>query len=453
MIINSNIVITTNFKMAAIESEKQKYNKPNHITNLRYPYAKSWDKHNYFVEFEVANIQISMANAIRRIMISDVKSVGFRTEPYKECQINVIANDTPLHNQFVLHRLSMIPIHVANIDKFDVDDYLFIIDLSNNTNSIMNITTEHFQIKRISTNKFLSRNEVNRFFPPDPITGDYILINKLRPKFFVPSKTVTQEVVDEMGKTFKKKTDDIMNFHIEGKASISNSKENGHYSSVACAAYINTVDPEKAQIGLKEYIDKQLENAKNENVTPMTTEQLTRRFDLTEKARFFYKNNKDEANVFTFKIETVGVIPPLIIFHRAIDILKEKINKFVSHLINKDEDIITIKASEQLSGGYDIIVKNEDDTLGNIIQTHLCLLYADYLLPKEQRKLKFIGYKRPHPLEKHIIFAIQGETDNMDTLIAEIIKPGCAQIVKVLNKIQNELEGTQQFVSELKRIV
>ena len=439
--------------MAAIETNKQKYNKPNHITNLRYPYAKTWDKYNYYVEFEAANIQISMANAIRRLMISDVKTVGFRTEPYKECQINVIANDTPLHNQFVLHRLSMIPIHIANIETFDVDDYLFIIELSNNTNSIMNITTEHFQIKRVSTNKFLTRNEVKRFFPPDPITGDYILINKLRPKFFVPSKTVTQEVVDEMGKTFKKKTDDIMHFHIEGKASISNSRENGHYSPVSCASYLNTVNPEKAADGLKAYIDKELENAKNENVTPMTKEQLTRRFDLTEKSRFYYRNNKDEANVFTFKIETIGAIPPLIIFHRAIDILKEKINTFITNLINKNEDIITIKSSEQLSGGYDIIVKNEDDTLGNIIQTHLCLLYADYLLPKEQRKLKFIGYKRPHPLEKHIIFAIQGETDNMDTLIAEIIKPGCAQIVKVLNKIQNELEGTQQFVSELKRIV
>ena len=37
-------------------------------------------------------------------------------------------------------------------------------------------------------------------------------------------------------------------------------------------------------------------------------------------------------------------------------------------------------------------------------------------------------------------------------LITEIIKPGCTQIVKILNKIQNELEGTQQFISELKRI-
>lgn len=438
--------------MSSTESDKKKYNKPNHLTNIRYPYASKWDKHNYSVEFEVANIQTSMANAIRRLMISDIKTVGFRTEPYTACDIQVFANDTPLHNQFVLHRLSMIPIYIAHPDKFDIDDYVFIIDMTNNTNMIINITSEHFQIKRISTNKLLPRSEVIKFFPPNPITGDYILINKLRPKYFVPSKTVSQEVVDEMGKTFKKKTDDIMHFHIEAKASISNSRENGHYSPVSCATYINTVDPERASLGLKEYINKMIETAKNENITPMTHEQLTRRFELTERARFFYINNKDEPNVFTFKIETIGVIPSLIIFHRSIDILKEKINTFVSNLINKNEEIITIKSSEQLSGGYDIIVKNEDDTLGNIIQTHLCLLYADYLIPKDERKLKFIGYKRPHPLEKHIIIAIQGNTDNIDTIINEIIKPGCAQIVKVLNKIQNELEGTQQFVSELKRI-
>ena len=102
-------------------------------------------------------------------------------------------------------------------------------------------------------------------------------------------------------------------------------EKTGTYSPVSCATYINTVDPEKASIGLKTYIDKEIENAKDNNITPMTTEQLTRRFDLTEKARSFYTNNKDEPNVFTFKIETVGVIPPLIIFHRSIDILKEKI--------------------------------------------------------------------------------------------------------------------------------
>ena len=113
---------------------------------------------------------------------------------------------------------------------------------------------------------------------------------------------------------------------------------------------------------------------------------------------------------------------------------------------------INIKPSENLNGGYDLIVKDEDDTLGNIIQSHLCMMYADYALPKEQRKLKYIGYKRPHPLEKHIIFAIQGQTDNIDEIINDVVKVGCLEIVKMLNKIQNELEGTHQFINELKMI-
>ena len=269
---------------------------------------------------------------------------------------------------------------------------------------------------------------------------------------FAISMTI-RRIVDEMGKVFTKKTDDIMKFHIEGKACISNSTENGHFCPTSCAAYINTVDDNKAKLGLKNYIDKQLEIAKDTNVSAMTTEQLTRRFDLTEKARYFYTNNKDEPNVFTFKIETVGVIPSLIIFHRSIDILKDKINNFVSNLINNNEDIITINPSSQLNGGYDIIIKDEDDTLGNILQTHLCLLYADYTIPKEQRKLQFIGYKRPHPLENHIILALHGSSnEKMPTLITDIIKPGCQQIIKVFNKIQSELESNTHFVSELKRI-
>jgi len=435
-------------------SEKKQKIKPNHITNIRYPYAKSWDKNNTYVMFELANVDVSTSNAIRRVMTSSVNTVGFRTEPYESCDLKVFANDTPLHNQFILHRLSMIPINIPNPEKFDVDDYLFIINVSNNTNSIISITTEHFEIKKISTNKMLSRDEVKRFFPPDPITGDYILLDRLKPKYFVPEKKLSKEAVDEIGKDFNKLNtgDDIMHFHIEGKASISNSSENGHYNPNSCASYINTIDPEKSLNGLKAYIDTQYEDAKRKNITPMTKEQLAKRFELTESPRFFYTNDKEEANVFTFKIESVGVIPPLIIFHRAINIIKEKIHNFISNLISKNENAININISEKFSGGYDLIVNDEDDTLGTIIQSHLSILYADFTLPKEQRKLQFVGYKKPHPLEKKIMFSIQGQNDNLDELINDIIKVGCSEIIKMLNKIQNELEGTSQFVNELKII-
>jgi len=426
--------------------------KARHITNIRYPFAKTWDKRNTYVEFELANIHFSTANAIRRLMISHVKTVGFRTEPYTACDIKVLENDSPLHNQFAVHRLAMIPINVPNPDKFDVDDYQFIINIANNTNAIRNITTEDFQIKQISTNKFLPREEVKRFFPPDPITGDYLLLNKLRPKFFVPHKTISREVQAEMGKDFDKAVEDVMHFHIEAKASISNGNENGHYSPVAVACYVNTVDPKRAEEGLRAYIDTQTAKAKNLGAEPPSLEKMKRRFELTEQGRFYYVNERQETNVFTFKIETVGVIPSLVVCHRAIEILKDKITTFISNLVARNEDIIVITPSSQLTGGFDIIVQNEDDTLGNIIQSHLCLMFADFNLAIEQRKLKFIGYKRPHPLEKRIIFSIQGNNDNLEQLITDVIKPGCIEINKMLNKIQSELEGTPYFVNEIKSI-
>jgi DNA-directed RNA polymerase subunit L len=435
-----------------IQTTGKRQVKPQHITNLRYPYMKTWDKKSTFIEFEIANIHFSMANAIRRIILSQVKTVGFRTEPYKASLVDIKMNDTPLHNQIIAHRIGMIPLNIPKPEEFNVDDYVFIIDVSNDTNTSRLITSEDFTIKQVSTNRFLDKSEVKKIFPPDPITGDYVLITKLRPKYFTPAKTNSTEVIEEMGTTYSKKVDDVMHFHIEAKACVSNAAENGRFAPVACAAYINTVDPARAEDGLKDYIDSQNEIAKTANYTPMSPEQMTRRFELTERARFFYINDKEEPNVFTFKIESVGIIPPLVIFHRAIDILKNKLTNFVAHVVGKNENEIKISVSNQLDGGYELNVKNEDDTLGNLIQAHLCLMFADYTLPKEQRTLKYIGYKKPHPLEPHIIFQIQGLNSNLDELITTIIKPGCGEIVKLLNKIQNELEATPAFISELKAI-
>ena len=440
------------------DNKDNKKNNHTYITNIRYPYETTWDKTKTSVEFELANIHFSMANAIRRLIISHIKTVGFRSEPYELCDIKISINDSPIHNQMMTHRIAMIPINVPTPDKFDINEYLFSIDVVNNTNTIRPITSEDFQIKRISTNKMLSKDEVKLFFPPDPITGDYVLLTNLRPKYFVPSKTVSREVVAEINKEFNNPVDDPMTFRFEAKASISNGVENGHYSPVACACYINTVDPNRAEYGLKVYIDSQNEISAKQKIDNTPLEILKRRFDLSEQARYFYINDNNEPNVFTFKIETVGVIPSLIIFHRAIDILKDKITNFMSNLIAKNENIITVSTSKQLNGGFELKIQNEDDTLGNIIQSHLCLLYADFTLPMEQRKLQYIGYKRPHPLEKHILIAVQGTTtdmhniDTIEKVISEVFKPGCMEIIKMLNKIQHELEGTPHFSSELKRI-
>ena len=56
--------------------------------------------------------------------------------------------------------------------------FLFI--KKNQGDTIQFITTEDFAIKH--KGKLISKSMVNKIFPPSPITGDYILFARLRPK-------------------------------------------------------------------------------------------------------------------------------------------------------------------------------------------------------------------------------------------------------------------------------
>ena len=54
------------------DNKDNKKNNHTYITNIRYPYETTWDKTTTSDEFELANIHFSMANAIRRLIISHI---------------------------------------------------------------------------------------------------------------------------------------------------------------------------------------------------------------------------------------------------------------------------------------------------------------------------------------------------------------------------------------------
>ena len=72
----------------------------------------------------------------------------------------------------------------------------------------------------------------------------------------------------------------------------------------------------------------------------------------------------------------------------------------VTYLKNKETTIL-IKHHNQSSSIYDIYVTNEDDTLGNILQTHIANRYID-----ESSIINACGYKKSHPLEDFIVFTV-----------------------------------------------
>ena len=222
--------------------------------------------------------------------------------------------------------------------------------------------------------------------------------------------------------------------------------KNGHFNPTSCATYFNTVDPEKAKIAEVEYIKQQNEYNKINELTLDDPEKLKRRFQISEAARHFYVDEEGEPNHFTFRIESVGVIPPLVVFHKSISIMIDKLNLFISNLVSQNKNYLSISPSLQIPDGIDILVENEDDTLGNIVQSYISRDFCEY---GETSKLNFIGYKKPHPLEHKIRFTLQGNTKD---LIGDVLIPGCKNIIALLAKIQGNIEEHVAFVSESKRL-
>ena len=71
--------------------------------------------------FEAYDIDLSILNAFRRIILTNIPVIGFDGEDNPS--LEVIVNTGPLHNEYILQRFGCIPIHFneTDIDTFNTD--------------------------------------------------------------------------------------------------------------------------------------------------------------------------------------------------------------------------------------------------------------------------------------------------------------------------------------------
>ena len=110
---------------------------------------------NNILTFTISNINVSCANAIRRVILSDIQTVVFRTLPYEKNDAEFEINTGRLNNEILKQRLSCIPIHIDDLEM-PLEDYIMEVNVINDTDSIVYITTADFKIKNIKTNKYLN---------------------------------------------------------------------------------------------------------------------------------------------------------------------------------------------------------------------------------------------------------------------------------------------------------
>ena len=338
-----------------------------HISNVR--------TENGFLKFSLLDCNMSIANALRRIIISDIPTFVFRTYPYSENKAEVTHNTTRFHNEIIKQRLSCIPIHIDDMD-FPYKDYVIEVDVKNDTDNILYVTTKDFKIKNIKTDVYSDESAVRAIFPPSAITGDYIEFARLQPKL--------SENIDGERLTLRCGLD------------IGMASEDGAFNVISTCAYECTPDIQKANEVWK---DKEAVMKKSE-MSEAEIEFEKKNWFLLDAKRYYQSNSYD------FTIESVGVFENIEIVIKACEIMISKCEKLLENL---QHGKVTILPSETtLKNGFDITLVNEDYTLGKVIEFYL---YQQNFIA--DKTLSFCGFRKPHPhaTESIIRVAFHNEID------------------------------------------
>ena len=154
-------------------------------------------------------------------------------------------------------------------------------------------------------------------------------------------------------------------------------------------------------------------------ITKIGTEQEDAMFSIACVAAYKEIN----PNEFDFFIESRGQISEKRIMYVAIINIERRMQYFLKLL--KEDKTNNTKNDNKIIG--EIIVNNEDHTLGNLITCGLQL----------HPKIAFAGYNLPHPLGKKIILHYKlKEQSNIKQIIEEVIE----YLTDIFSQIKNEFK-------------
>ena len=318
--------------------------------------------------FTLSGVNVSLANAIRRTILSDIPLVVFRTTPYEQNKANIIANTSRLNNEILKQRLSCIPIHIKDIDGFPLKNYQLEVNVENITDTMMYVTTENFVINDLVTGKPIDQAKNREIFPADDYTGYFIDFVRLRPK-------ISEELPGEK-------------IHLTCELSIGSAKEDGMFNVVSTASYGYTVDTVAQEATLEKLKQKWKDEGKNADEVNFEA----KNWKLLDGMRITKQDS------FDFIIQTVGIFENIELVKKSCEILIDKL-QYQDSLIEKDELVIE-KSQNTMANSYDIILENEDYTIGKVLE------YFMYTKFYETKILTFCGFKKMHPHDSQSIIRV-----------------------------------------------
>ena len=376
----------------------------------------------------------TIVNTLRRCIVTSTRSVGFSSD------ITIRKNTSVIPNEMLAHRLTMLPLAVRNLDRFDPTNYQFLLQVKNSRgsgskgskgskgvrDSLLHVKASDFRVlEKNESGEFLDAGTpaVTSIFPPDPITKDTCLLVSLKAQTNVeyPDEEVDLTAVAVIGTPL--------------------SQNNVAFSPVSQCSFSNTIDPDSAR--QTQFFEAWMAKSKKvedpATLSPEMRAQLRREWETLDIQRCFLVNEKGEPNSFEFTIESIGVRP-------VPEIVAEGIGAVIS-LVEPYADVARTFADlgvkmlpplSRMEKGIELSFDGQEHTLGVLLQYVMSEIFMD-------REISSVSYKVPHPLERKMSLILKFNEEPTEEK-ARMLVAGAAERAKA---IFTELAGawTSQVMS------
>ena len=366
-------------------------------------------------KFTLAGLNVSLANALRRTIQDDVPANVF---DIKKCKVDV--NTGRLHNEILKHRLQCIPIYSKvvvedwlenRVDHNIFEKYVMELDVQNNGEQTIYVTTADFKVKNKTTGRFLTEAEIERIFPKDKITNSNVIFARLRPRI----------------------SDSLQGEHLKLSCefTISNAAENSAFTVVCCSAYGNTIDLEAADKAweLAEHRLRDEATTRGESVDPTEIAFQKKNFQILDRQRYFVNDS------FDFNLESIGVYEPRELCKMSCSILVHQFEKLAEELDTRDDLIHNSETT--MENCFDFTLEHGDYTIGKVLEYSL---YEKKFVAKGGKPtVQFCGFRKMHPHDDHSIIRVSYlEKTAEKSWVKNDLKDSCSDAIAIFKAIRSK---------------
>ena len=205
------------------------------------------------------------------------------------------------------------------------------------------------------------------------------------------------------------------------KFTIASAKEDGMFNVASTISFGNTKDNEKNK---KLWSEKEVELLKK-GITPEEISFEKQNWNLLEAQRIFKPNS------FDFIIESVGVFKNVELVKLACNNLTERLSEVKKQI---ETNKLIVKPSEVImENSFDIILENEDYTIGKILEYYL---YSKNF--ENNKTLSYCGFIKKHPFDTYSIIRIAFKEKTEKTGAYQYLLTAIQDSVQIIEQINSK---------------